>query len=164
MKRAIGVIAAGALTASLGTGLATPAEAGKKVFRKAETCAWYMPPDWEAGLSLNLEVSAGHFYAEDGSSLPCYDQFYDEFRPTVKRFKVTVRWYAGSTRIKTQRAKVPNTRSRHRKSFRLASSRLAQDGTTWTYAGKRVTARVVFTKPGYRTKRVRVTRFAYPAE
>lgn len=163
MKRLPALLVLSLITLVLVSGNTAAEAAKKRAFRQATVCGWsnsYVEDKTTSG--LHIEVRAGRWKQEDGSlSAACYSEFNTVWRPTVRSFTATVRWYAGSTLLKkTKRTVVNNQRDR---GFDLGGAGLYSakpyDGGLWTKNGKRIWATVTLSKKGYKTKVIKRTSF-----
>ena len=142
-----------------------PAEAAKKRFRHAQTCAWGMPLDWSDKRQLGLDLSVGYWTGSSGRHR-CMDQFAQTFRPTMRGgFTARVQWYRGTKVVKVTKRYVPNTARSTKGQFGFYNQqmKLGRDGK-WRVRGKVITAKVRYSKRGFRTKTVRVVWFGTPPE
>jgi hypothetical protein len=148
--------------------IAAPANAAKpKKWRHVQTCAYHHHPEYESTPALNILVHSGRWYdSMGGNPVRCYDEMNDDFRPSIRgSFRLTARWYVGKKVVLKERRKVKNDGWDSNNHLRFEHPRLTEGpDNVWSIGKRRVTAKLTFTKKGYRTVRVRVKEFHFPPE
>ncbi|MBS4751654.1 hypothetical protein KG112_02385 [Nocardioides sp. zg-ZUI104] len=166
----IGVLLVLPLVLGLSAGVvAGPTQAAAKRFRHVDI---HVDQYHAYGGTMRPEaaVCLGRVIDDEGGvdQRSCTSWHVQAFKPTVRVFTVTFRWYAGKKLFRKRTKRVtdhrgPVTDRLPPKGLRVVGGDFSKD---WRYRGKKVSVKVTVKKKGYRTLVVRIKsrNFVFPDE